>query len=61
MRCVVLTIALWAFVSSIDAQDTLSVSLPRSQRHREQVVRQLPDTLSILENDTVTAATVIVP
>lgn len=61
MRCVVLTMALWASVSGIDAQDTLSVSLPRSQRHREQVVRQLPDTLSILENDTVTAATVIYP
>ncbi len=61
MRCVLLTIGLWLSVGSMDAQDTLSVALPRSQRHRQQVVRQVPDTLSVLEIDTVTATTVIYP
>ena len=61
MRCVVLTMGLWLFVSGIDAQDTLSVAPPRSQRHREQLVRQPLDTLSVLETDTLSDAVVIYP
>ncbi|MCR4613018.1 MAG: hypothetical protein K5778_03345 [Bacteroidaceae bacterium] len=50
-----------AFVG-MDAQDTLSVNLPRVQRHREQVVRLTDaDTLQVLPTDTLRDAVVIVP
>ena len=61
-RCLLLAIGLIACVVGMDAQDTLSVSVPRVQRHREQVVRQTePDTLQILPPDTLQDAVVIVP
>lgn len=62
MRCAVLAIGLMAFVVSMDAQDTLSVAVPRVQRHREQVVRLTDaDTLQVLPTDTLRDAVVIVP
>ncbi|MDO4993961.1 MAG: DUF5683 domain-containing protein [Bacteroidales bacterium] len=61
VRCSVLAIGLMAFVG-MDAQDTLSVNLPRVQRHREQVVRLTDaDTLLVLPTDTLRDAVVIVP
>ncbi len=61
VRCSVLAIGLMAFVG-MDAQDTLSVNLPRVQRHREQVVRLTDaDTLQVLPTDTLRDAVVIVP
>lgn len=54
-----LVIGLMVHFTGIVAQDTLSVSIPKAQRHREQMVRMSHDTLSVAVPDTTEASVVI--
>ena len=56
-----LVVGLMCHALSLCAQDTLTVPPPKAQLRREQIVRTQPDSLQLLQQDTIDAMVVIDP
>ena len=61
MRCALLAVGLMCHTLTLCAQDSLTVTPPKAQLRREQTVRVMPDSLQLLQTDTVDATVVIYP